>query len=57
VVGTAVAAISSYIAIAWLMRWLGKHRLAVFGAYRIALGAVVLALVAAGTIAALPPHA
>src|SRR5436853_6137995 len=56
-VGTAVAAISSYIAIAWLMRWLGKHRLAVFGAYRIALGAVVLALVAAGTIAALPPHA
>jgi len=57
VVGTAVAAISSYIAIAWLMRWLGKHRLGVFGAYRIALGAVVLALVAAGTIAALPPHA
>lgn len=56
-VGTAVAAISSYIAIAWLMRWLGKHRLAVFGAYRIALGAIVLALVAAGAIAALPPHA
>lgn len=56
-VGTAVAAIASYISIAWLMRWLGKHRLAAFGAYRIVLGAIVLALVAAGAIAALPPHA
>ena len=54
-VGTLVAAVSSYIAIAWLMRWLGKHRLAVFGAYRIVLGVVALALVAAGVIPALPP--
>jgi undecaprenyl-diphosphatase len=53
VVGTLVAAVSSYLAIAWLMRWLGKHRLAVFGAYRIALGALVLALVVAGVIPAL----
>jgi undecaprenyl-diphosphatase len=54
-VGTAVAAIASYLSIAWLMRWLGKHRLAVFGAYRIALGILILALVAGGAIAALPP--
>lgn len=56
VVGTLVAAISSYLAIAWLMRWLGKHRLGVFGAYRIVLGVVVLALVAAAAIPALPPR-
>jgi undecaprenyl-diphosphatase len=51
-VGTGVAAVTSYLAIAWLMRWLGKHRLAVFGGYRILLGAIVLALVGAGAIQA-----
>jgi undecaprenyl-diphosphatase len=49
-VGTVAAALSSYLAIAWLMKWLGKHRLAVFGGYRILLGAIVLALLAAGMI-------
>jgi len=52
VLGTAVAAVASYLSIAWLMRWLGKHRLAVFGVYRIALGTIVLALVAAGVLQA-----
>jgi undecaprenyl pyrophosphate phosphatase UppP len=39
-----------------LMRWLGKHRLGVFGAYRIVLGAIILALVAAAVVPALPPR-
>jgi undecaprenyl-diphosphatase len=50
-VGMVTTIVSSYVAIAWLMRWLGKHRLAVFGVYRVALGAVVLGLVAAGAVA------
>jgi undecaprenyl-diphosphatase len=58
-IGTVTAFVSSYLSIAWLMRWLGRHRLAVFGVYRIVLGVVVLALVAAGVIehvlAAPPP--
>lgn len=49
-VGTGCAVVASYLSIAWLMRWLGKHRLAVFGGYRIALGALILALVAAGVV-------
>lgn len=47
-VGTAVAAVSGYAAIAWLMRWLASRRLRVFAAYRIALALVVLGLLAAG---------
>ncbi|MEZ4368454.1 MAG: undecaprenyl-diphosphatase UppP [Kofleriaceae bacterium] len=49
-VATATAAISGYLAIDWLMRWLGSHRLTSFGVYRILLGAVVLALCGAGLI-------
>ena len=52
VIGTAAAAVASYASIAWLMRWLGKHRLVAFGAYRITLGAVILALVVAGLVRA-----
>ncbi len=50
-VGTAVAAVSGYAAIAWLMRWLASRRLRVFAAYRIALALVVLGLLAAGAVA------
>ncbi len=40
-IGNAVAFVSGLLAVAFLMRYLGKHSLAVFGWYRIGLAAVV----------------
>ena len=50
VVATLMAFVSGYAAIAWLLRFLSTHSTAIFVVYRVALGAVVLALTAAGTI-------
>jgi undecaprenyl-diphosphatase len=50
-VATVLAFISGYLSIAFLLKFLTTHTTGVFVAYRIALGAVVLALVATGTIA------
>lgn len=47
-VGTAAAGVSSYAAIAWLMRWLGSHQLVGFAVYRIVVGLALLAALAAG---------
>lgn len=49
-IATVVAFVSGYAAIAWLLRYLGTHSLNVFVFYRIALGVIVLALAASGTI-------
>jgi undecaprenyl-diphosphatase len=49
-IATVVAFVSGYVAIAWLLRYLGTHTLDVFVVYRIALGALVLSLTAAGAI-------
>ncbi len=49
-VATIVAFISGYAAIAWLLRYLAHHSLAVFVAYRIPLGILVIALAASGAI-------
>mgnify|MGYP002778091255 CR=1 FL=1 len=46
VVGIVTAAVSSWIAIAVLLRYLTRHSFGVFALYRIALGAFVLALLA-----------
>ena len=46
-VGTAVAAISGYLSIAWLLRFLVKHQFTSFVIYRIGLGAAIIALTAA----------
>lgn len=51
VIGTTVAAVSGYASIAWLLRFLGRKSLAPFGAYRIALGILLLALCIAGVLA------
>jgi undecaprenyl-diphosphatase len=51
-VGTATAALSGYLSIAWLIRFLGTRRLVPFSVYRVALGLLLLALVISGTIAA-----
>ena len=50
IIATVAAFISGYAAIAWLLRYLATHTLAVFIAYRIPLGVLVLALAATGTI-------
>jgi undecaprenyl-diphosphatase len=50
IVATILAFVTGYAAIAFLLRYLVTHTLSAFVAYRIALGAVVLALVAAGAI-------
>ena len=49
-IATLVAFVVGYSSIAFLLRWLGNHSTAVFVAYRVALGALVLVLVAAGAI-------
>jgi undecaprenyl-diphosphatase len=50
VVATLLAFVAGYASIAFLLRFLASHTVGVFVAYRVALGAVVLALVAAGVI-------
>jgi undecaprenyl-diphosphatase len=47
-VGTLVAGVVGYASIAWLLHYLKRYSMAVFVVYRIALGALILALVAAG---------
>ncbi|MBK8796027.1 MAG: undecaprenyl-diphosphate phosphatase [Anaerolineales bacterium] len=46
--GTITAAITAWIAIAWLLRYVATHTLALFGAYRIVVGLLILALLALG---------
>jgi undecaprenyl-diphosphatase len=50
VIATLVAFVTGYVAIAWLIRYLGTHTLGIFVVYRIALGVLVLALTASGAI-------
>jgi undecaprenyl-diphosphatase len=50
VVATLLAFITGYASIAFLLRYLTSHSTAIFVAYRIVLGSVVLALVSAGVI-------
>jgi undecaprenyl-diphosphatase len=52
VVATIVAAISGYLAIAFLLRYLQRHTTFVFVGYRIALGLLLIALLVTGSISA-----
>jgi undecaprenyl-diphosphatase len=54
VLATLVAFVVGYASIAWLLRWLGSHSTLVFVVYRVALGVLVLALVAGGAVDAKP---
>ena len=49
-IATFAAFVVGYASIAFLLRFLGNHSTVVFVVYRVALGVLVLALVAAGTI-------
>jgi len=50
-VGFAVATLSAAASVKWMVSWLHKHGLGVFGWYRIALAVVVAAALAAGLVA------
>jgi undecaprenyl-diphosphatase len=50
VIATVFAFIFGYAAIAFLLRYLATHSMLIFVIYRVALGALVIALTAAGTI-------
>jgi undecaprenyl-diphosphatase len=51
IIATLLAFVVGYASIAFLLRWLVQHSTAVFVAYRVALGALVLVLAGAGVIA------
>jgi undecaprenyl-diphosphatase len=50
IVATVLAFVVGYIAIAWLLRYLVSHSLTIFVIYRLAVGTLVLVLLATGTI-------
>ncbi|BCB90471.1 undecaprenyl-diphosphate phosphatase [Phytohabitans suffuscus] len=52
IVATLIAFGLGYASIAWLLRYVAHHTLYVFVLYRVALGSLVLCLLAAGTISA-----
>lgn len=51
-VGIVAAAISAAFAVKWLVSYLQKHSLSIFGYYRIAIGLLVIALIAAHVVEA-----
>jgi undecaprenyl-diphosphatase len=52
VVGTAVSFVVAYAAIAWLLRFVAHHSIAWFVPYRVALGLIVMGLLAFGVMSA-----
>jgi undecaprenyl-diphosphatase len=50
IVATIASFVVGYASIAFLLNWLGKHSMAIFVIYRIALGVLVLVLASSGTI-------
>jgi undecaprenyl-diphosphatase len=47
-----VSFVVGYASIAWLLRYLVRHSMLVFVYYRVAIGGILLGLLAAGAIAA-----
>ena len=50
--GTLVSFVVAYAAIAWLLRFVAKHPITVFAAYRVVAGLLLALLLAAGVISA-----
>jgi undecaprenyl-diphosphatase len=51
-VGTVVSFVVAYASIAWLLRFVAHHSISLFVPYRVAVGVVLLGLLAAGTVTA-----
>ncbi|MGI8531708.1 MAG: undecaprenyl-diphosphate phosphatase [Geodermatophilaceae bacterium] len=51
-VGTVVSFVVAYASIAWLLRFVAKHRISAFVPYRLAVGVLILALLATGVLSA-----
>jgi undecaprenyl-diphosphatase len=51
IVATMVSFAVAFLAVAWLLRYIAHHNLSIFIAYRVALGGLVLILVASGAVA------
>lgn len=51
-IGTTVSFVVAYASIAWLLRLVAGHRITVFVGYRVALGALLLVLLATGSLTA-----
>ncbi|MFF5259577.1 undecaprenyl-diphosphate phosphatase [Actinomadura viridis] len=51
-VATAVSFVVGYACIAWLLKYLARHSMMIFVYYRVALGGIILGLLAAGAISA-----
>jgi undecaprenyl-diphosphatase len=49
-IGVAVAFVSALVAVRWMVEYLGRHGLALFGWYRIGIGLVALGLVTTGVL-------
>jgi undecaprenyl-diphosphatase len=49
-IATLLAFVTGYASIAFLLRWLARHSIAVFVGYRVVLGAIVIVLAATGAI-------
>jgi undecaprenyl-diphosphatase len=45
-----VSFVVAYASIAWLLRFVAGHRISLFVPYRLAVGAVLLVLLAVGTV-------
>ena len=56
IVGSIAAWLSAVLAVKWMVAYLKKHGMAVFGYYRIAIAIAVAALILAGTIDATTPQ-
>ena len=52
IVGTVVSFVVAYGSVAWLLRFVTRHSIEVFALYRVALGAVLILLLATATISA-----
>lgn len=49
-IGFAVSLVVAFVAVKWLLRYVQSHRFTIFAWYRIALGSILLVLVAVGTL-------
>jgi undecaprenyl-diphosphatase len=50
IIGIVVAGISAVISVRWMVTYLERHSLAIFGWYRLAAGTAVIVMVATGVL-------